>query len=92
MTPPEKRPEVYYSGEVIDPDRDFDQDCVGYPVGEKTPRAWKIAKDSIEHRFDTTRPGLSNQGHYDRIFRTKEGHERYSAEQKKQLIEYLKTL
>jgi len=92
MTPPEKRPEVYYSGEVIDPDRDFDQDCVGYPVGEKTPRAWKIAKDASEHRFDTTRPGLSNQGHYDRIFRTKDGSERYSPDQKKQLIEYLKTL
>jgi hypothetical protein len=92
MTPPEQRPEVFYTGEVMDRERDFDQDCVGYPTGSKTPRAWRIAKDSLDHRFDTTRPGLSNAGHYDRIFRNEDRSERYTAEQKRDLIEFLKTL
>lgn len=92
MTPPEQRPEVFYTGEVIDRERDFDQDCVGYPTGSKTPRAWRIAKDSRDHRFDTSRPGLSNAGHYERIFRNPDRSERYTAEQKREMIEFLKTL
>ncbi len=92
MTPPEQRPEVFYTGEVIDRERDFDQDCVGYPTGSKTPRAWGIAKDSRDHRFDTSRPGLSNAGHYERIFRNPDRSERYTAEQKREMIEFLKTL
>ncbi|MBU6154918.1 MAG: hypothetical protein KGP28_11495, partial [Bdellovibrionales bacterium] len=92
MTPPEKRPEIFFTGEAKDPEKDFDQDCVGYPTGAKTPRAWRVAKDSIEHRFDTTRPGLSNAGHYERIFRNQDGSEKFTADQKKDLIEFLKTL
>ena len=92
MTPPEKRPDVFFTGEAKDPEKDFDQDCVGYPTGAKTPRAWRVAKDSSEHRFDTTRPGLSNAGHYDRIFRNQDGAEKFSADQKRDLIEFLKTL
>lgn len=88
MMPPEQRPAVYHSGKAIDPDRDYDRDCVGYPLGEKTPSTWK---QNTEHRFDTRLPGLSNSGHYERIF-TKDGLERYSSEDKKDLIEFLKTL
>ncbi len=92
MTPPESRPSVFFTGDVNDPNIDFDQDCVGYPTGRKTPRAWRIAKDSTEHRFDTSRPGLSNAGHYDRIFRNQDGTEKFTSEQKRELIEFLKTL
>jgi len=89
MTPPEKRPVVYYSGQAIDPNRDYDQECVGYPLGDRTPAAWK--KDDV-YRFDTRKPGLSNEGHYDRIFRNEAGQERYTPDQKRDLIEYLKSL
>lgn len=88
MTAPASRPSVYYSGKAIDQDRDYDQDCVGYPVGARVPDDWK--KDP-EHRFDTGVAGLSNAGHYEGIF-TKDGVERYSAEDKRDLIEFLKTL
>ena len=88
MTPPASRPQIYYSGRAIDKDRDYDQDCVGYPLGAKTPDDWKKEPD---HLYDTSLPGLSNAGHYENIF-TKDGAERYSAEDKKDLIEFLKTL
>jgi len=92
MTPPEARPETYYSGEVRDPDHDFDQDCVGYPTGLKTQKKWLHSADAELHHFDSRKPGLSNVGHYERIFRTPEGVERYTPEQKRELIEFLKTL
>ena len=89
MTPPEARPQIYFSGKPIDRDLDFSQECVGYPLGSAVPATWK--KDT-DHRFDTHLPGLSNQGHYDRIFRDARGQERLTSEQKKDLLEYLKTL
>jgi len=92
MTPPEQRPVVYRSGEVLDRNRDFDQECVGYPVGPAEPEAWSKVIDSADHLYDTRRPGMSNAGHYERIFRNKDGSERYTAEQKKDLVEFLKTL
>jgi hypothetical protein len=88
MTAPKERPQIYYSGKAIDSDRDYDQDCIGYPLNERVPDDWK--KDP-EHRFDTTLTGLSNSGHYDRIF-TKDGLERFTSEEKKDLLEFLKTL
>jgi hypothetical protein len=88
MTPPAARPAVYYSGKAIDKDLDYDQDCVGYPLDARTPANWKT---DPEHRYDTSVAGLSNSGHYDRIF-TRNGVERFSAEDKKDLIEFLKTL
>ena len=88
MTPPAERPMVYISGKAIDVERDFDQECVGYPDVDHIPVEWK--KDP-EHRFDTRISGMSNSGHYERIF-TKDGAERFTAEDKKDLIEFLKTL
>ncbi len=92
MMAPSRRPQVYYSGNPIDPDRDFDQECVGYPVGAKTPREWITAKNSEQHRFDASIVGLSNQGHYDGIFTDEDGNERFDSYQKQDLIEFLKTL
>ncbi len=92
MTPPSERPKTYYSGEVKDASRDFDVECVGYPVGSKTPVTWRTAKNSAEHLFDTTRPGLSNEGHYRRIFTREDGSEKYTPAEKRDLIEFLKTL
>jgi mono/diheme cytochrome c family protein len=88
MTAPEKRPETYYSGKAQIPERDFDFDCVGYPVGDKAPSIWK----KKDYFFNTKVKGLSNSGHYYRIFTDKEGREKYSVEDKKDLLEFLKTL
>jgi len=83
-----ERPETYWSGEMRDPEKDFDSECVGYPTGDKTPKEWK--KNS-EHLYDTAREGMSRSGHDERIF-IKDGVEIFSKEQKRDLIEFLKTL
>jgi len=81
LTPAAKRPVTYYAGKAIDKERDFDQECVGYPVGEKTPAAWKKKK----FLYDTRKEGLSNSGH-EKMFLD------LSPEEKRELIEFLKTL
>ncbi len=89
MTRPEDRPKSYWAGEAIDKNKDFDSECLGYPIGNQTPREWK--KDKAYY-FDTLKEGLSNSGHYERIFTTKEGSEKYTWAEKYSLIEFLKTL
>lgn len=88
LTPASKRVKTYWAGEAIDRNRDFDQDCVGYPLGTKTPSHWK---KNAEYFYDTKREGMSNAGHDEGIF-IKNGKEIYNATQKKELIEFLKTL
>lgn len=88
LTPASKRPVTYVAGKAINKETDFDQECVGYPLGDKAPAAWK--KDP-EFLYDTRKEGLSNKGHDDRIF-IKDGQEIYSQAQKLELIEFLKTL
>ena len=93
LTPPELRPVTYLSRELKDPGRDFDPDCVGYPSSSGAEEfVWKDESDRNEHVFDTRKTGLSNQGHYGRIMRNEDGSERYTPDQKKDLIEFLKTL
>lgn len=88
LTPAVKRPVTYVAGKAINKQTDFDQECVGYPIGDKAPSAWK--KDP-EYLFDTRVEGLSNKGHDDRIF-IKDDQEIYTQAQKLELIEFLKTL
>ncbi len=88
LTPASKRPKTYWAGPAIDKEKDYDHDCVGYPLGDKTPNEWKRNKD---YYFNTKLDGLSNSGHDDRIF-IKDGVEIYSAEEKSELIEFIKTL
>lgn len=88
LTKSSERPKTYWSHEAQDKNRDFDQDCVGYPVAEKIPSDWKNDKDFF---YDTRKEGLSNSGHDERIF-LQDGKEIYTAEQKSELIEFLKTL
>lgn len=87
LTPSSKRPVTYYPGAANNRDTDFDQECVGYPIGEKTPENWK----KKANLFDTRKEGLSNRGHDERIF-IKDGKEIFSSADKKDLIEFLKTL
>lgn len=88
LTPPDQRPVTFYQGPAVDKERDFDRDCVGYPIGDAIPDEWKQERDA---HFDTRRVGLSNQGHY-RMLLHEDGRERYSEQEKSDLIEFLKTL
>jgi mono/diheme cytochrome c family protein len=81
------RPTRYYAGEALNPKTDFDSECNGYPLNEKTPASWK----SSDYLFDTNRPGLSNKGHDDGIL-SKNGVPILSADQRDDLIQFLKTL
>jgi cytochrome c2 len=87
LTPGPKRPKTYYAGKAVDKERDFDQNCVGYPLGEKTPAQWK----EKDYFYDTNLEGLSNSGHDERIL-IKDGKEVFNDMQKAELIEFLKTL
>lgn len=88
LTPGPRRPAIYWAGAAKNKQTDFDQDCVGYPVGSKTPSSWK---NDPEFLFDSSKEGLSNRGHDEKIF-IKDGVEIYSTSQKLELIEFLKTL
>lgn len=87
LTPGPMRPKTYYAGKALDKERDFDEDCVGYPLGVKTPADWK-KKDFF---YDSSLEGLSNAGHDEKIL-IKDGKEIFSDLQKSELIEFLKTL
>lgn len=88
LTPANKRPKTFYVGPALDKERDFDHECNGYPIGDKTPKLWKSQQDSL---FDTGKMGLSNQGHSTMLLK-QDGNERYTQGQKRDLIQYLKTL
>ncbi len=88
MTHPEKRPRYFVQGPSVNPETDFDFDCVGYPVGEKIPKEWHQDNEAIYH---VGRQGMNNHGHY-RMFQTEDGEELYSNEDKRNLREFLKTL
>lgn len=88
MTAPKDRPVTFVQGPANDKWTDYDIDCVGYPVGANMPLAWRNDKEAF---FDTRKPGLRNIGHYE-MFLNKDGSEKYTADQKKDLREFLKTL
>ena len=88
MTPPAKRPVTFVQGPADDRHRDYDTDCVGYPVGNKMPKSWNEDKEAF---FDTRKPGLKNIGHY-QMFLKDDGSEKYTEVEKSELREFLKTL
>lgn len=79
LSPEEERPKTYYAGEALSKETDFDEDCNGYPIGEKTPETWKTETTL----FDSSKPGLSNVGHNVGVKSASERHD---------LIQFLKTL
>lgn len=82
------RPVTYFAGPANNKETDYDQECAGYPLGKRTPQAWK---NNSDYFYDSRKEGLSNKGHDERIF-IKDGKEIYSQTQKRELIEFLKTL
>lgn len=88
LTPSEGRTEVFWMGPSEDASTDFDHQCVGYPVGDAVPESWKADSHA---RYDITRPGMSNAGH-DAMLLDASGREILSADDKADLIAFLKTL
>jgi mono/diheme cytochrome c family protein len=88
LTPSPQRPKTYIAGPARDKKTDFDQNCVGYPMIEKVPDHWRKNPEML---FNTQKEGLSNSGHDQKIF-IKDGKEIFTQEEKKELIEFLKTL
>ncbi|HWU45011.1 MAG TPA: cytochrome c, partial [Bdellovibrio sp.] len=87
LTRSELRPKYYYAGKALQQDRDFDFACNGYPLGNRTPVAWR----EWAFLYDTRKVGMSNVGHDEGIF-LDNGKEILSVEEKKDLIFYLQTL
>ncbi len=88
LTASSQRPREYWAGAPVDRERDFDDECNGYPRGARVPAEWK--KDP-ELKFDTRKKGLSNAGHDEGIF-LRNGQEILSSQDKRDLIQFLKTL
>jgi mono/diheme cytochrome c family protein len=82
------RPKTFVLGGAVNKELDFDQECNGYPVGNKIPKEW--IKDT-EATIDTSRPGLRNVGHTQMLVDDK-GREKFSLLDKKDIIMFLKTL
>lgn len=88
LTRPEKRPKTFIQGPAINKETDYDKDCVGYPLGDKIPASWRKDKDAV---YVAGKPGLSNLGHSKAIIGEK-GEELMTADDKLNLIHFLKTL
>ena len=54
------RPKKFILGPSVNKETDFDQECNGYPVGEKIPKAWLADTEAL---IDTSKSGLKNSGH-----------------------------
>lgn len=88
LSPAADRPKKWDVGEAHSTETDFDAQCNGYPLGNAAPRSWK--KNRWGH-FDTARKGMSNLGHDDGIL-SENGVEKFTAEDKAALIQFLQTL
>lgn len=88
LTPARKRITSYIAGPAINKQTDYDLECAGYPYPESVPDSWKKNQD---YYFDSTKAGLSNQGH-SKMLLNKDGTEKLSRQEKLALIEFLKTL
>ncbi len=88
LSPADQRPSEFWVGPTDVLATDFDDACVGYPVGEAVPAAWK---EERRRYFDTSLAGLTALGH-DSMLLDSEGAEILSAGDKTDLITFLKTL
>ncbi len=83
-----KRPKFYIAVPADNPKTDFDFQKNGYPAPDKIREPFKSDKD---YYFNNKLKGLSNKGHTEMLL-DELGNERYSQEEKYQIIEFLKTL
>lgn len=85
----ENRVKKYWAGEANSFQKDFDFECNGYPLSNKTPKEWKRDK---KYLYDTRRAGMSNKGHTKMLFDKATAKERFSKQEKLDLIHFLQTL
>lgn len=88
ITPDNLRPKSYIATASLDKEVDFDKQKNGYPAPELIRAEFRNDK---EFYYDTTIKGLSNSGHT-KMLLDDEGRQKFSHEQKLQIIEFLKTL
>lgn len=88
LTPDFKRPKSYVAVPATHQDLDFDKTKNGYPAAEKIRPPYRNDK---KYFYDTTRKGMSNQGHT-KMMLDSVGNERFSHKEKLEIIEFLKTL
>lgn len=88
LTPARQRRTEFYQGPAVNTTTDFDFECNGYPAPERAPASWK---KNPELKYDTSKKGMANSGHDERIFIV-DGKEIFSASDKKDLIHFLQTL
>lgn len=88
LTRPTERPKTFVQGPAENRETDYDKDCVGYPVGDKIPKAWLLNKEAV---YVAGKEGLSNLGH-SKAFIGENGEELLTPEDKADLIHFLKTL
>jgi mono/diheme cytochrome c family protein len=88
LLPASSRTPLFWMGPSADAETDFDQDCVGFPVGDQIPDSWQ---EDPRNEYDTSRAGLGSFGH-DEWLTNEDGTPRYSADERSDLIEFLKTL
>ncbi|MFA6237771.1 MAG: hypothetical protein WC635_10625 [Bacteriovorax sp.] len=88
LTKPELRPKTFIQGPSVNPETDFDKECVGYPVGDKIPKEWQKDTNAI---YVAGRPGQDNGGHAKMIIGER-GEELLSPSEKMDLIHFMKTL
>lgn len=88
LSPVDERPVMFRAGPSEDAEADFDAECVGYPTGEAVPAAWAEVEDSL---IDTTQPGLGNGGHTEMLDGS-DGNPPLGADERADLVEFLKTL
>ena len=84
---PDLRPKKWIHG-PSQKESDFDKDCIGFPIGDKTPRDWKSSSHPV---FNSKKSGLRNIGHSKMLW-TKSGESILTKPEKKDLLEFLKTL
>ncbi len=84
LSPGNQRPKQYMATLPENIDTDFDLSCNGYPQV-------KLNKKS-ELYFDSTKPGLNNKGHDNKILLDEDGNEILSQSEKINLIYFLQTL
>jgi hypothetical protein len=88
LLPSDQRTPVFWMGPSVDPATDFDMDCIGFPVGASIPDVWR---EDPRAEYDTTRLGLSNRGH-DEWLTAEDGSPRFTADEIRDLIAFLKLL
>ena len=88
LTVEKNRTKKFILGPAENIETDFDQECVGYPVANKIPKAWLRDYEAF---YDTSRPGLHNSGHT-KMLLNENGAEKFSISDKKDLVSFLKTL